>query len=375
MMTLTRRQWWMLGLALAAIVLLTLLAAPNSGNLRRHGSTYSRSPDGYGAWYAFMQQRGTPVQRWQRSLQSLTNATHPAFQKPITLLRVSNRTSALSTDGLRDWVAQGNVLILLGVSEPVSDAPFRSLLSSPVGPIRVATSRRKLDRSSSVRLGDQFGAVVWQEPLGKGKIFYSTTPYLAANAYQTAIGNFEFLAQLVTEASHPVWVDEALHGYQDSTEDGSEQLQNPWVYLAKTPLLLLAIQTVAIAVVLVWGQNRRLGPPLQLANPPTDNSQAYIQAMAAVLHKADSSDFILDTVGQAEQMELQQALGLGSLPVSRQVLIAAWVQQTGQPAADLESVLQPMQSPRRMGELALKQWLEALQRVRRHLPRHGQARR
>jgi hypothetical protein len=92
----------MLAIALMALVLITLMAAPNT-NLLRRGSTYGRSPGDYGAWYAFMQERNTPVQRWQKPLDELI---HPSpgksFPAPITLLRISNRVQPLTERGLKD---------------------------------------------------------------------------------------------------------------------------------------------------------------------------------------------------------------------------------------------------------------------------------
>lgn len=59
------------GIVIAVIILLTLIAAPSSSKLNS-GSTYSRAPDGYGAWYSFMQERGTKIERWQRPSKDLT---------------------------------------------------------------------------------------------------------------------------------------------------------------------------------------------------------------------------------------------------------------------------------------------------------------
>ena len=39
--------------------------------LSRHLTTFH----GYGAWYAFMQQRGTPVQRWQKPFSTMQQST------------------------------------------------------------------------------------------------------------------------------------------------------------------------------------------------------------------------------------------------------------------------------------------------------------
>ena len=42
----SKRVWWIVAIALGAIVLITLLAAPSNNKLAV-GSTYSRAPEGY----------------------------------------------------------------------------------------------------------------------------------------------------------------------------------------------------------------------------------------------------------------------------------------------------------------------------------------
>jgi len=122
-MKLSNRRLWIFGaIAIGAIILITLLAAPASNKLNS-GSTYNRAPDGYGAWYAFMSERGTPVQRWRKPFEDLAN--NKDAKPPITLLRVySNLTSPRLSQSLieqeltekeRNWVESGNTLVILGV--------------------------------------------------------------------------------------------------------------------------------------------------------------------------------------------------------------------------------------------------------------------
>jgi len=402
-----KKRWiWILAIAITAIILLTLFAAPTTGNRTTSGSTYSRAPDGYGAWYAFMEKRGTPVKRWQKPFDQFPNSRYP-----MTLLRVN---SGLGRGWLysqeREWVEKGNSLVVLGVGSPVTEASFSTLQESAAGRVKIETRRRqKLGKEEEQRLSDDFGAIVWQQKLGKGQVIFATTPHLAANAYQDEAGNFEFLASLVTLAAgeqvsrgarrresrgageqgsrgageqlaisnyqlaisnyqlaiqNPVWVDEYIHGYKDkeviAKEDGKD-----WVtYLANTPLFPALVQAGVILLVLVLAKNRRLGPPISVAAPSVDNSEAYIKALAGVLQKAESREFVIEVIGKQEQLQLQQALGLGSVLLSPETLVAAWVQQTGRPATELEQVLQRQSKKRRIGERDLLTWLEQWQKIR-----------
>ncbi len=359
-MTLSRRQIWILAIVLVSLLLLSLVLAPSGGRLRL-GSTYSRSPDGYAAWYAHMEKHGVPIQRWKRPLKELESTS-----APVTLVQVRNGIDRLTIFN-QDWVSKGNVLVLLGVRTPATRAPFSSRISSPVGTVKIDTSRRS--DSQSALLADSFGAVVWQETIGKGEVIYASTPFLAANAYQEFPGNFKYLEKLVTEPGKSIYIDEYLHGYRDVDVARKEASGNVVSYLAKTPLSLLAIQALVMLAVLLFGQNQRLGRTIALTTPTEDNSEAYIQAMAAVLRKANCSDFALDTVRKAEQAKIQQALGLGLDPLPLEALVAAWTQQTGRPAAELEALLKV--SDRKPTEPDLLKWLQNLQTVKKEAVRKG----
>lgn len=354
-----KRLWWLGGVLLAVVVIITLIAAP-SNNLITNGSTYNRSPYGYGAWYAFMQQQGTSIQRWQKPFSELASQ-----KNPITLLRINGSTSSPALDDEEsDWVKKGNTLVILGVQRQVTGAAFSTLQKSAVGEVKIDTTRRQQpEEGKEVRLGDRFGAVVWQENIGKGQAIFATTPYLAANAYQDYPSNFKYLAQLVN--NHQVYVDEYVHGYKDKESDTSAASDLGWIdYLAKTPLLPILLQIGVLLLVLVWAQNRRFGLPTSIESPVVDNSQAYIQALAGVLQKAECSEFILDVVGKEEQLQLQAKLGLGKIPLEHQALIDNWVQQTNQERSRLQQLLNQQSQKRRLTDKDLLIWLEKWQNVR-----------
>jgi len=395
-MKLSNRRLWLFGaIAIGAIILITFLAAPANNKLNS-GSTYSRATDGYGAWFAFMSERGTTVQRWRKPFLDLTKSKN--IESPISLLRVH---SSLVNEGIygleRKWVEDGNTLVILGVRQPVTEANFTTKHQTETGIVKIETQRRNKKPKEKV-LADRFGAIVWQETIGKGKVIFSSTPYLAANAYQDSQGNYEFLAQLVTQSlgeqassrvgetlfiqnqnspyqrgkiKNPVWVDEYIHGYKDKEVLKRERKENVFSYLAKTPLFPAFVQGLILLLVAIWASNRRLGKPLSLSTSEVNNSQAYIQALASVLHKANSSEFILEVVGKEEQLQLQKALCLGQQPLENQALINAWVQQTGRSATELEQLLLLQAKKQRISELNLLTWLGKWEQIRRNLPAYG----
>lgn len=367
-MNLNSRRVWFVGIAIVTLFLFLLLAAPAS-NKRSSGSTFSRSPDGYGGWYAYMERQGTPVQRWQKPLTDFLQQRGNA-KRSATLLRISNQPLDLTPtleEAQEEWIAKGNTLIMLGVSAPVTEATFQTNHPTPEGTVTIATTRRNTSKDEGL-LSDSFGAIVWQQNIKKGQVIFATTPYLAANAYQDLSGNYPFLAKLVTQKDNQIWVDEYLHGYKDAETLAQEGTASWSDYLTKTPILPALTQIVVLLALLVWAQNRRFGLPLTLSPPAVDNSEAYIQALAGVLRKAESSEFVVEMVGKEEQRRIQQALGLGVTPVAPDVLTEAWVRQTGRPAKEIQEFLQPQARKRRLSEPDLLLWLGKIQTLRQHLP-------
>ncbi len=403
------KKAWVLGaITLLTAMLLTLVIAPS--NPLSAGSTYSRAPDGYGAWYQFMQQsmqgQGTPLRRWQKPFDRLT--TQPPSPEGvaevnhskilgITLLRVhSNPLPELLLPEEAAWVERGNRLVLVGIATPATKARYRTIHASDAGKVKIETRRRRANFSNTgaIALGEQdpksattivledtYGAIVWQRRLGKGEIILVNTPHLAANAYQDEPGNYRFLQSLVVRPNYQLWVDEYIHGYKDADAVQTEGRGNWAAYLAKTPLLPVLIQLSVLLIVSGWAANRRFGQPIRLPVASKDNNLAYIHALATVLHKANSSDFVLKIVGKAEQLHLQQMLGLGTTLVDRETLVAAWVEKTGQPAKTLQQLLAISQHisqqnanhnqanhSQRFGDTTLLQWLEHSQKVRQSLP-------
>lgn len=376
-MKISKKLSWQIAIALGVIILLTILFAPSNNNLNS-GSTYNKAPDGYGAWYAFMENRGTPIQRWQKPFKKLIETTP---ENSNTLLQVNSYLTGIYLNNIeKSWIEKGNNLIILGSRQPVTEAEFSSLQTSLVGKVKIDTRRRKTIQNEKEKLGDKFGAIVWSEEIGKGKLILATTPYLAANAYQKEQGNYEFLAQLVTENrknnNQSIFVDEYIHGYKDKNLlDKKEKTESLLEYFAKTPLINLVLPGIILFILLIWAENRRFGQPTIIKTPVVDNSEAYIQALAAVLEKAGSSEFILDIVGKEEQLQLQKALGLGTKPLNHQMLVDAWVQQTKRPAREMQQVLkkvlknQAKTSPKnRISDGELLIWLQQWQTIRQHLP-------
>ncbi|MDJ0556349.1 MAG: DUF4350 domain-containing protein [Microcoleaceae cyanobacterium MO_207.B10] len=362
------KSWLFGAIAIISIILISIFFAPANNQLNS-GSTYSRAPDGYGAWYNFMLEKNLEIQRWEKPFTDLENSQD--INSPVTLLQVNSKLEnpAISPQ-IENWVKQGNILIILGIDKKPTKADFTTIHDTEVGKVKIETRRRaikleakKEHKKDNILLGDRYGAIVWQKQLGKGKIVLATTQFLAANAYQDITGNYEFLAQLVTQNQQPILVDEYIHGYKDKEVIEKEVGESLINYLVKTPLFPIFIQGLIIVVILIFAQNRRFAKPIKLSPPIIDNSQVYIQALATVLQKAESREFILESIGKESQIKLQKKLGLGKILLDDKSLIDAWIQQTGQPSTELEKLLKIKSRKQKISESELLTWLDKWQQI------------
>jgi Domain of unknown function (DUF4350) len=403
------KQYWKLGLVAIAVIVLLTIASAMGGDARQAGSSYSLAANGYSAWYRSISENANnsdfKIQRWQKSFPQITR--FPTYESGTTLLQIQPQLEQLEITNLQqEWVSQGNTIVILGVTAPATETPFQTDLTSPQGVVRIETTRRfepGLTRSGSLKdaeiktiLSDRSGSVINQFDIGAGKIIIATTPHLAANAYQEFQPNYQLLTELVTQDRQQILVDEYIHGYVDRDrksmidpktgkvipngkidpitgevipgEEDGDGVGDAFGYLLKTPLIVVLLNLLLGTIVLIWQQNRRFGRVIIPKTPEVDNSEAYIQALGGVLRQANSSEFVVQNIGKAEQLSWQQKLGLGrDRLVESQTLITAWENQTKFPTGDLRFVLQLMAGARRLTPAELTLWLAKIQTIDRQL--------
>lgn len=377
-MKVLKQYWQVILLAVAALVLLTIISAAG-GDPRQVGSSYSIAANGYSSWYQTMLDRGVNIKRWQKSFPELTKS--PTYETGTTLLQVNPELERSQlTDAQQAWVKKGNTIVILGVDAPAWDTSFENDIDSDRGTIRIETTRRfgteirgalglpsKMPRETII-LSDRFGIIIDRYTLDLGSVIVATTPHLAANAYQDFKPNYELLAELVSEDRQQILVDEFIHGYIDRESNSNLEKIDAIAYFAKTPLIVVLVNLLLGTLVAIWQQNRRFGKVFVPKSPEIDNSEAYIQALSGVLRQANSSEFLLQKIGRSERLSWQQRLGLGKERlVEPELLIAAWEDRLKLPADDLRFVLQLTTGDRRPSSAELTSWLNKVREIDRQL--------
>ncbi len=363
---LIKQYWQFVFLAVVAIVLFTVVSA-TGGDPRQPGSSYSIAANGYGAWYQMMLDRGVKIQRWEKTFEELAESSE--YEQGVTLLQVNSQIKPLELDPVQqEWVKQGNTIVILGVAAPAWATPFQTDIDSQQGAIRIETTRRfkgnQLGFSSERVLSDKSGSVIDRLNIGKGRIIIATTPHLAANAYQDFKPNYELLAKLVTSDRQQIVVDEFIHGYRNRASRSKAKSGDVLAYLAPTPLIIVFLNLSLGMLVLIWQQNQRFGKVIIPKPPEIENSEAYIKALGGVLSQANSSEFVIQNIGKAQQLAWQQKLWLGSdRLVEANTVINAWENQIKLPTDDLRFVLPLVTEARRLTPKELNVWLTKVQTI------------
>ena len=362
-----RKTWLWVVVALAALIIFTILAAPNSNKIMA-GSTYSKEPSGYGAWYEYLVEQGYKVERWQKPFDRVIDNTEKLLpDNNLTYIQIQPSNIHLYSlpPQYAQWIEKGNQLVILGVKSKATEADFTSTQSYGNLQIQIKTTRRKQDLAEPV-LQDEYGTIVWREKIGAGEIIYAVSPYISANAYQNIADNYQFLAQLIKD-NHQLLIDEYIHGYKDVETKQAEKQGTLRDYFAKTVWFPLGFQTLAIAIVTIAFFWQRFGQVKRIQTQKTDNSQAYIEALAGVLEKAQATNFVAQTIGRDQQLKLQKKLGLGNRILAADILLQEWVKQTDKPADPLNSLLQTMQQQKAIKETELVKWMQKWQQIDREL--------
>ncbi len=134
----------LLAIAVVALGAFFLVIPGRASHLQ--GSTYSSAPGGYGAWWQWMAEVKTPVERWRKPAEKLTTLSAPATLLKVDPEGMVNNTGYdnrkyISADEYK-WVGQGNRLLYLGRWAPLTAASFNQTVESDHGPIKIQGRRQ-----------------------------------------------------------------------------------------------------------------------------------------------------------------------------------------------------------------------------------------
>lgn len=296
-------------LAIAAFVLLaagTAAAAVliwESGGRGRPFSSHSTLPQGCKAFYLLLEESGHPVQRWDYPLTML-----PADGAGEVLFIVEpGRRPPLPAEAraLRDWVGQGNRLVLLGMEQSAlyeafdleleathrSSKPLRIEPDSShaflegVSRLEFRTGATFAAGSGGVLLaGDDKNSFILFKAAGEGEVIVITDAGMITNEALRRGDNFIFLLNTAGAFSGPldVLIDEYHHGFGRERPARSPSAGRGFAGCLTWPALQLALFTLLLLITL----GRRFAAPRPLPEPSPHALSHTIAAAAAIYRKA-----------------------------------------------------------------------------------------
>ncbi len=251
------------------------------------GSSYGTQTTGLAAAASLFTHYGHPVLRQRGSLADAT------LDPAITMFVIEPQTLTEDDEAtLLEFVSRGGRLVI-GGSDPFY---LRRLRDRPpewdpagvesYGEIAPVLGARRVEAAghgvwTSPGSGTVFAhtgdaALLTQEQVGRGEIFFLADVSPLENNYLARADDAAFALGLAGGASRPVGFAEGTHGYGEARGLGA--IPTAW----KLSLLILA----GALVVLAWSRSRRFGPPDRPARDLPPPRAEYVRALAVTLERA-----------------------------------------------------------------------------------------
>jgi hypothetical protein len=313
--------------AASAAVLVQAFDASLGGSRRggERSSSYATGTDGLAAWAELLERFDHPVERRREPLSA------DGIDAAATLVVLDpDALDAVAARALRRFVERGGLLVVGGARLAPS---LSSVVPDP--PRAVATPRRVfaevagatgLEGIRSVRAE---GGLAWSRDsvdevlvaagddvllararVGRGVVLLLADTTAVHNAGLATGDHAAFALFLAGDAGRTVVFAEHEHGYGGS--GGLGALPRRWQWA----LALLGVATVAA----MWSRGRRLGPPEDAARPLPPPRAAYVDALAATLHRAGARDDVAERLASAVRSRLAASGALGPDPPREQLV-------------------------------------------------------
>ncbi len=201
---------------------------------------------------------------------------------------------------VRDPLA-GDIAIIGGRDTPSHAAPLvASPLTHNVTSVSVSSKVRLAPAGGSAwqtLFRDDYGVIMAQKPLGKGRVIVAADPLLVSNQGVPQADNVVFLANAVQAAigqtARDVVFDEYHHGVGFEAVAAAQQ---NWISALPLPLKRAAWAGAVLLLILLYNGNQRFGAaqalPLAIYRPSAD----YVHSLARWYRRADAADIVADTL-------------------------------------------------------------------------------
>jgi hypothetical protein len=300
-----RRRWEIAVLVIGLIVLALVAVGRQQAQYREPPSVYSTNdtgPNGYRALYEVLRAANVPATRFGRLLTLLDPKVRTlvitrfeddpmAGEEPIDENDAKSLTRFVHDGGRlvaidTDFAGKADLAPNVGTTVEVKDSsgaialakgPFTQGVRQIDGPVDAIF---RFNATTGVPLlANQRGVVATYSTYGKGEVIAISAPRLFSNAHLRDGDNAAFAYNAI--AGHgPVAFDEYVHGYDDNL--------SMWSVLPR-PMKIALYIVLGIVLLAVLGAAIPFAPTVPLEPPDERDSSAYLDAMAALLRRANAA--------------------------------------------------------------------------------------
>jgi len=283
-------------------------------------SSYSTASGGGKAAYLLLSQAGYRVERWERPLDQLPQATG----KTLILAEPDEAPTREERERLKAFVSEGGRVIATGASVgtflPENDSvPEFDVLGEIKGKKATALSPSDITRAAPEIVlapqahwqsyaaayplyGDGEHTLVVKYPYGRGEVLWWASATPLTNAGLKEPGNLEFFLACLGATKGAILWDEYIHGYRQTL--GSS--------IAHSPAKWLALQLLLLALAVVATFSRRSGPICKPATEVRLSPLEFVQTLGGLYEHAGTASVAVDICYQRFRYWLTRRLGVAS---------------------------------------------------------------
>jgi len=311
MKRLSRDAWLLISLSLVLILLTVLAVVSQTQELKQPPlAAGSNQPDGARALRLWLEELGyRVVAEPQRQFQVPEKATVALMLQPTIV------ASEQELDQIEEWVSQGGILILAGISpaalfvaqhfdltlaihpglteDLIAQSPL--MISPPQQDAargNFQTGWQSQDNDYFVLLAEKGSAVIVSTEVGEGLLIISSSAFPFSNEGLKEKGNSQLALNTISAGGPPnlVWFDEWHHGLKA----GQPLIAGPLDWLRRTPAGRALVYSMLVILGALALSGRSFGRPLTLTErrnrrPPIE----YITAVANLSRRAGHRQTVL----------------------------------------------------------------------------------
>ncbi len=284
-------------------------------------SSYSTASGGAKAAYLLLSHAGYRVERWERPLDQLPQASGTT----LILAEPSEAPTRQEKDRLKAFLSQGGRVIATGTAAatflPENDsAPEIDVLGEISAKKVPALSPSEITRAAPEIViapqahwnsygaayplyGDGDRTLVVKYPYGRGEVLWWAAATPLTNVGLKELGNLEFfLACLGGGAKTGILWDEYIHGYRQTLASS----------IAHSPVKWLALQLLLLGLAVVATFSRRSGPVCKPALQVRLSPIEFVQTLGGLYEMAGTASVAVDICYQRFRYWLTRRLGVAS---------------------------------------------------------------